>query len=238
MSKRRMIDSEFWEEPKVAKMTDSHRICILGLINEADDEGRLLAEPEHLRSVIWKYHDKTIKWVEAIRNEVCQQLRGFKLYEAEGVEYIELANWLKYQSLRKDRVKKSRYPGSCGQVSTKCQTNDNQMSAQVKLSKDKISVVQPNDNQLVAQQVISYLNEKTGKKFSSRAKPAIEHISARMGEGYTLEQFQRVIDNKVSDWANDPKMSRFLRPSTLFLPTHFDEYLNERPKEDDNEELA
>ena len=47
-----------------------------------------------------------------------------------------------------------------------------------------------------------------------------------MNEGYTVEDFKTVIDKKFKSWGNDPKMSLYLRPSTLF-GTRFGEYLNE-----------
>ena len=52
-------------------------------------------------------------------------------------------------------------------------------------------------------------------------------ITARLEEGYTVEDFKVVITKKCKEWKNDPKMSTFLRPSTLFAPSHFDEYLNQ-----------
>ncbi|HEM3703666.1 TPA: conserved phage C-terminal domain-containing protein, partial [Streptococcus suis] len=48
--------------------------------------------------------------------------------------------------------------------------------------------------------------------------------------GYTLEDFKKVIDTKVVQWKNDSHMAKFLRPKTLFSPSHFDSYLNEVPK--------
>ncbi|HWI49087.1 MAG TPA: conserved phage C-terminal domain-containing protein [Rummeliibacillus sp.] len=74
--------------------------------------------------------------------------------------------------------------------------------------------------------VIDYLNEKTGKKFKVTAQHE-RIILARLNEGYRLEDFQKVIDHKVKQWIHDPKMKDYLRPSTLFRPTNFDNYLNE-----------
>lgn len=76
------------------------------------------------------------------------------------------------------------------------------------------------------QQVVAYLNEKTGKHFPATSKTTRSHIKARWKEGYRIPDFQRVIDIKVEKWGNDPRMMDFLRPSTLF-GTKFGEYLNE-----------
>lgn len=78
--------------------------------------------------------------------------------------------------------------------------------------------------------VIAYLNEKTGKSFKSSTASTKKHISGRLNEGYTLEDFKRVIDIKCEQWLKDSKMSKYLRPDTLFSPGHFESYLNEAPK--------
>jgi len=75
-------------------------------------------------------------------------------------------------------------------------------------------------------QVICHLNERTGKNFSPLARPTISHISARISEGHSLDDFKRVIDRKARDWLTDPKMSPYLRPETLF-GMKFEGYLNE-----------
>ena len=47
-----------------------------------------------------------------------------------------------------------------------------------------------------------------------------------MSEDFTVEDFKKVIDIKVAAWKDDPKMSQYLRPATLF-GTKFEGYLNE-----------
>lgn len=74
--------------------------------------------------------------------------------------------------------------------------------------------------------VISYLNEKTGKRFSPKSAMAVRHITARLKEGYALEDFKTVIDKKVAAWKGDERMAQYLRPETLF-GSKFDGYLNE-----------
>lgn len=76
-------------------------------------------------------------------------------------------------------------------------------------------------------QIINYLNERTGKNFQTKTKATQQHINARFREGYTLEEFKAVIDVKTKQWLNDEKMNSYLRPSTLFIPENFENYLNE-----------
>lgn len=75
-------------------------------------------------------------------------------------------------------------------------------------------------------EIIDYLNEKTGKKYSAKSRVNQGHMSARLKEGFTVDDFKKVIDIKWFQWHDDPKMAKFLRPETLF-GTKFDRYLNE-----------
>ena len=77
--------------------------------------------------------------------------------------------------------------------------------------------------------VLEYLNEKHGSKYSLTAESGRKLIRARLNDGYTVTDCKRVIDNKVAEWT-DTEFEKFLRPSTLFRPTHFDEYLNAKVK--------
>lgn len=83
-------------------------------------------------------------------------------------------------------------------------------------------------------QVLSYLNEQAGKNFKSSNAKTKKHIHARLNEGFELDDFKRVIDNKVGDWAEDLKMNKYLRPETLF-GTKFESYLNEQPVKDSSQ---
>ena len=77
--------------------------------------------------------------------------------------------------------------------------------------------------------VVDYLNQKTGKKFKHLTPKTKRLIDARLKEKFTEDDFFRVIDNKSCEWANNPKMSKYLRPETLF-GTKFESYLNDTPK--------
>lgn len=73
--------------------------------------------------------------------------------------------------------------------------------------------------------VIDYLNKQTGKQYKSTTKKNQTVIRARTDEGFSLDDFKRVIDNKVSEWKGTD-MEKYLRPETLF-GTKFEGYLNQ-----------
>ena len=74
--------------------------------------------------------------------------------------------------------------------------------------------------------IINYLNQKTGGKFRYTTKSYQTLIKARWKEGYRLKDFKQVIDNKAFSWQNTG-FWKYMRPSTLFRASKFDDYLNE-----------
>lgn len=77
----------------------------------------------------------------------------------------------------------------------------------------------------IYKEIISYLNEKTGKNYRHTSRRTCSAIRARLAEGFTVEDFKAVIDRKCADWLKDAKMEEYLRPETLF-GTKFEGYLN------------
>lgn len=78
-----------------------------------------------------------------------------------------------------------------------------------------------------AAEVINYFNAKTGSNYKSTTKANITAIRARLNEGFTIDDCKKVIDIKMEQWLNHPDMAKYLRPETLFRPSHFESYLNE-----------
>lgn len=73
-------------------------------------------------------------------------------------------------------------------------------------------------------EIISYLNKKRGKQYRL-GRNTRKLINARLSEGYTVEDFKHVIEVKCAEWIGTD-FEKYLQPSTLFAPSHFDEYLN------------
>lgn len=76
--------------------------------------------------------------------------------------------------------------------------------------------------------IIDYLNKRTGKKYSVKTKNTAQLVHKLLDNGFTVEDFERVIDIKCSQWLNNEKMNQYLRPRTLFSEK-FEDYLNEAP---------
>ena len=81
------------------------------------------------------------------------------------------------------------------------------------------------DPQLVIE-IIGYLNERASSAFKPQGRNT-DLIRARLREGYTKEDFFKVIDNKAAEWTGT-EYEKFLRPLTLFSKEKFDNYLNQK----------
>lgn len=75
--------------------------------------------------------------------------------------------------------------------------------------------------------VINYLNEKADKNYKSTTQKTKSLINARIKEGFTLDDFKKVIDTKTQQWKLSADMNRYLRPETLF-GNKFESYLQEK----------
>jgi uncharacterized phage protein (TIGR02220 family) len=77
----------------------------------------------------------------------------------------------------------------------------------------------------IVEEVINYLNEKSGKKYKPLSADATKYIPARVNEGYELDDFKSAIDNQCREWLGTNN-EFYLRPSTLFNSDKFSGYVN------------
>lgn len=103
--------------------------------------------------------------------------------------------------------------------------NYQESTAENNVSEEKPSKVVWTDE---TNHIIDYLNKRTGKKYSAKTKKTAQLIHKLLDNGFTVEDFERVIDIKCKQWLNNEKMNQYLRPRTLFSEK-FEDYLNEAP---------
>ena len=165
-------------------------------------------------------------------------VKSFVLVFESGV--IVIKHWRINNYIRNDRYKGTVYTEEKSLLTVKENGSytlgiptDNQtvyqMDTQYRLGKDSKG---KNIYNAEIEQIIDYLNQVLGTKYSAKSKSTREKITARLNEGHTFEDFKTVIDKKFKQWGDDPKMSKFLRPETLFSANHFESYLNEIVKEE------
>lgn len=113
----------------------------------------------------------------------------------------------------------------------KISTTNNNSNSNNNIDLNNIYIVENQENekqeQIPYQEIIEYLNGKTGKQYRYTTPKTRELIKARWKEGFSLNDFKKVIDNKTLEWKNT-KWENYLRPVTLFS-TKFESYLNDDP---------
>ena len=132
--KRRMIDPDIWEDVSFGKLTDKAKLLFIACISNADDEGRLLGHPSHLRALAFRYEDVSLAKVDNLVDEIAGTVKNFKVYHNNPSRYIQLEKWETYQFIRKDRFQPSRIPP--------CESGGNHA----------VSGWQPSDNQTVTEE--------------------------------------------------------------------------------------
>lgn len=156
-----------------------------------------------------------------------------EVYSVDGKDYLSVTNFKEHQ--KPNRPKASTLPPPPAKT---CLGNDGEMFEQSTNSVQAVSRQGSNGsgngnssskvyNVEKIEAVVEHLNKTCHKKYLASSKKTQSLINARLEEGHTVEQMKTVIDTKASHWLNDPKMKRFLRPSTLFSLTHFEDYLND-----------
>ena len=154
---------------------------------------------------------------------------------------IVITDWKTNNYLRPDRYNETRCVSEKKmltinngkyELTTDCTAsgipNVNQCVTQKRIETEENKyIVEQSPTSYPFQEVIEYLNQKTGKKFKAGSKANQKHIKARLSEGFTLEDFKRVIDLKCEEWSGS-QMDMYLRPETLF-GSKFDSYLNACP---------
>lgn len=108
MPRRRMIDPSIWSDSLVGSLSDPARILFIALISNADDEGRLEADALSLRRTAFGFRDVSVSDVEGWLSEIASKLRSVAVYDRDGRRYVELQNWLCYQTI--NRPTPSRIP--------------------------------------------------------------------------------------------------------------------------------
>lgn len=104
-------------------------------------------------------------------------------------------------------------------VNSKHDPSDKKPSCQVAAQPDPAVLITDQ-----AKRVLTHLNQKNGSRYQV-GKTSMEHIRARLGEGFSTEDLILVVDYATAKWGQDLQMAEYLRPTTLFLPIKFPGYL-------------
>ncbi len=172
-----------------------------------------------------------------------EQNRMIEIYE----DIIFIKNWEEYQSVdkfekireqtrirvanhrekQKQLALENKCNVTCNADVTQSNATDIELELDKELDKEK-DILSSSDEQddVPYKEIVDYLNLKTSKSYKHSTSKTKSLIKARWNEGFRVDDFKKVIDNKCFEWIGNPGMAKYLRPETLF-GTKFEGYLNE-----------
>lgn len=240
MAQRRMLSKQITETDTFLDLPLSTQALYLHLIMNADDDGFLGNARTVLRMVGGSNDD--FKLLAA---------KQFIIVFEDGITVIK--DWRIHNYIQKDRYRSTMYSEHRKELSvdknqsyqriqdtdTKWIQDVSKTDTQVRLGKDRLGKDSKTyspakaEPHLPYKEIIDYLNEKAETSYRATTKKTQTLIKARFNEKFSLDDFKRVIDNKVAEWKNDTAMNKFLRPETLF-GTKFEGYLNQEKSSKSN----
>lgn len=99
MARIRTVKPEFWGHAKTAKVSRDARLLFLALLNDADDEGRLLGSVKRLAGQVFPHDDdvgsgEIREWLGEL-----SRARFVDLYEVDGIPYVLVRGFDEHQKV-------------------------------------------------------------------------------------------------------------------------------------------
>lgn len=224
MSRIRSIKPEFFLDDEIAELDPLDRLLYIGLWTQADREGRLADRPKKLKAALLPFDSRDVDKALARLAEA-----GF-IVRYDG--FIECINFTKHQCPNV-REPASTIPAPCqDDTGTSRCFHGEMLDSETVPYIDALKTLSTSTSSkskskplCFSTEIVGYLNEKAGTHYKPGGAKTLRLVGLRLAEGFTVDDFKKVIDRKCADWLNDSEWSRFLRPETLF-GTKFEGYLN------------
>lgn len=98
MPRIRSLKPELWQDEAVGALSKEARLLFIGLITQADDDGRLVGAPRLLWSQIYPWDNFDPNLLEAWMGELTEG-ELVQAYLADGRDYLALAGWKSHQKI-------------------------------------------------------------------------------------------------------------------------------------------
>ena len=129
MARRRMIDPAMWQSEDFSRCSFLARLIFVGLISQADDEGRGKASPAYIKSTLFPYEDGIrLIDIEKALSEIGQHLSVTYYSTIDGKQYYSLDSWMDWQTLDKPKPSKFPAPPEKIEVADESPTNPRQVA--------------------------------------------------------------------------------------------------------------
>ena len=230
MAEKRMFSKTIVDSDAFLDMPLSAQALYFHLSMRADDDGFLNNAKKIMRTINANQNDYDLLIAKA-----------FIIQFDDGICVIK--HWRINNYLRSDRYKPTIYQEQKNMLEIKdngryslinqdgipdgyqCETQNS--IDKNSIDKNSIDILSDKKEPEICKEIIEYLNLKANTKFRTNSSATKRHLNARLAEGFTIDDFKKVIDVKCAQWLNDPNMKKYLRPETLFKASHFESYLNE-----------
>lgn len=220
MARIRTIKPEFWSNEQVMACSPTARLLFIGLWNFCDDAGNHPASAITIKAKIFPGDDITSADTQLLLDELESNLL-IVLYTASDKDFWHVTGW-HHQKIDKPTMKYPPFPEDEPKQGRLALGEASPPEGEGKGKGKGRSTLSGNPDVIA---VLLHLNAMAGRAY----KPVdanIRMIAARL-KGSTIEECKAVIDAKVAEWLNDPKMSQYLRPETLFGETKFAQYVGQ-----------
>lgn len=98
MPRQRFIWPNLWEDSSLGRLSDTERVLYICCFSIADDAGRLVGDPAHLRANAYAFKPRTsLLNVKKCRDNVSTACSQFYVYTFASKEYIQFLNWPEWQ---------------------------------------------------------------------------------------------------------------------------------------------
>ncbi len=226
MARKRMLDPNIWDSADFANLSVLSKLIFIGMISNADDEGRGRANTSYLKSKIFPYDMQMhISDIEKSLDEIAAHV-SVLFYTYRSCDYYSLVHWKKWQ--RVDKPQPSRIAAFDESACKIVRSDPNKAVPKFQKSSvpEKTEEVLKEDITLsVSKKVIDHLNEKANTNFRAHTKQTLTLIEGRLNDHFTEEDIITVIDKKAREWIGTD-MQKYLRPETLF-GAKFEGYFNQ-----------
>jgi len=112
MPRKRQLDPAIWTSEQFMALSHGARLLFIGLISNADDEGRIKAGDSYLKAIVFPSDNIEDDDIMVWRHEITEQ-ELVHLYSVNGKEYVWLPTFLKYQYINRKVASKLPAPNSC-----------------------------------------------------------------------------------------------------------------------------
>lgn len=248
MPRKRELRPGFFLDEDLGSCSPLARLLASGLPLWADREGYLEDRPRRLRAMILPYDAAD---GEALVGELLDKTDYISRVEVNGYKLIKINKFAVHQTNIHPKEAPSRFlagsqqgPGmvNAGQTQDDRQSCNSCTSCTSCTSCEEVpkGTSRGRSKNIPYREIMEILNTVCGRSYATDpvAKSHRDLIRARCKDGATVEDFRLVITEKHRQWGEGDKERTWLRPSTLFRASKWDDYLTEARERQSDEKVA